>query len=182
MDDDAAYSRKDSLIMSGNIPDGSRDEVCKSIVSNLLKEQVHVNIDPRDISIAHRVGNKRQLGPDKQNIIFKLCGRDLKYDIINACRQLQPNYYINESLTPTRSKVFYILRQAKNKYSRIKSIRTIEGSISVFISPAVRETSNRVPLGQLRKFIVNTRRQLMMQLEEEKGSSLSELNVEWAQE
>lgn len=182
MDDAAAYSRRDSLIVSGLIPEGSRDEDCKATVTDLLRQQVNINIDPRDISIAHRIGNKRQQGPDRRNIIFKLCRRDLKYDIINACRQQRPRFYINESLTPTRSKICFILRQIKKRYHQIKTIRTHEGSVAVYLLPTGRDSSERLPMSQLRKLTVNTHGQLVKLLEEELKTSLSDFNLDWRTE
>ena len=58
VNDAAAYSGKESLITSGNIPNGTRDGECKIVVVNLLKEKVKLNIDPRDISIAPRIDSK----------------------------------------------------------------------------------------------------------------------------
>lgn len=179
IEDSEAYSRRDSLIVSGGIPDGSRDENCKSIVTNLLKDGVKIHIDPRDISIAHRIGNKRQQGPDKRNIIFKLCRRELKADIIYACRQQRPQFYINECLTPTRNKILYILRKVKKKYSQIKSVRTHDGSVYVYLPPAGRDGSVQLPLSQLRKLNVNSYRQLMKLLQEELRTNLEEFDVEW---
>ena len=39
-------------------------------MTNQLKEKVKLNIDPRDISIAHRIGGKPQQGPDKRKSIL----------------------------------------------------------------------------------------------------------------
>ena len=93
--------------------------------------------------------------------MFKLCRRDLKYDILSACRQQKPTFFINESLTPTRNRVLYILRRAKQKYPlKIKSVRAYEGSVSAYLSPVGRETPGILPLSQLRRVTINTRRQL----------------------
>ena len=91
-----------------------------------------------DISTAHRLGRKpdgsRQ---DKRSIIFKLCRRDLKREIIQACRSQKPNFYINEYLTPTRGTIMYVLRKAKQMDpTKIGNARTSEGSISVNIPAA----------------------------------------------
>ena len=61
-----------------------------------------INVSSTDISTAHRVDKKTSNQQvDKRNIIMKLCRRGLKGDVLRACRQLKPDFYINESLTPT---------------------------------------------------------------------------------
>ena len=115
LDDNAAYLRRETLVMSSGVPPAATGENCKAIIIELLKQQVKLNIGPADISVAHRVRTKVRQGSDRRSIIFKLCRRELKYDILSACRQQIPNYYVNESLTPTRNKVLYVLRQTKKK-------------------------------------------------------------------
>ena len=67
------------------------------------------------ISTSHRTGPKPRSPQveDKRNIIVKLCRRYLKGELLSACRKCKPNFYINESLTPTRSAILYALRKAK---------------------------------------------------------------------
>ena len=166
--------------MSSNVPTDTRDEDCKAIVINVMKEQLQLIINPSDISVAHRVGLRKHQSPDRRNIVFKLCRRDLKYDILSACRQQRPKFFVNESLTPTRNKILSILRRAKNKHpSTIKSLRSYEGSITVYLSPKGRPTSQNQPLSQLRRVTVNTQRQLRGMLEEELQCSLEDLCSQW---
>ena len=58
-----------------------------------------------DISVALRVGAKRNTqGLDKRSIVVKLCRRDTKFDLMKACKAVNPkNIYINESLTRLRA-------------------------------------------------------------------------------
>ena len=73
-------------------------------------------MQPTDISTARRIGKKplnQQV--DKRNIILKLRRRDVKADILYACRQLKPRFYVNESLIPTRNSIIYVLRCVKKK-------------------------------------------------------------------
>ena len=58
-DDNDAYLQRETLIQPGKIPDGTWDEDCKSIVTNMLQKEVKLKISPHDISIAHRVGSKK---------------------------------------------------------------------------------------------------------------------------
>ena len=181
LDENAAYMRRETLVMSGCIPPATIGENCKATVIELLKQQVKLNIDPVDISVAHRLGAKAKQGPDKRNIIFKLTRRELKYDILGACRQQRPSYYINESLTPTRNKMLFTLRQARKKFPhKIRNLRTSDGSISAYLSPSGAPSKERLPFSQLRRINVNTRRQLEDFLSAELGTSLDDLAVEWA--
>ena len=180
IDDNAAYIRRETLIVSGNIPAGTHNEDCKSIVVNMMQQQLKLNLSPNDISVAHRVGFRKPQGPDRRSIVFKLCRRDMKYEILSACRQQRPNFFVNESLTSTRNRVLYILRRAKKKYpSKIKSLRSFEGSVTVYLSPVNRPTSENLPLSQLRRLTINTRKQLVGMLEKELQSTLEDLGLKW---
>ena len=133
IEDAEAYERKDTLVISGkNVPPVVPGQNETTIVSDLLRFGLKLNVSSADISIAHHIGRKpvnQQV--DSRNIIVKLCRRDLKEDILNACRQIRPkDIYINESLTPTRSKIMYILRTAKKKgYSRIAGCSSFGGRV-----------------------------------------------------
>ena len=180
LDDNAAYIRRETLVISGKVPHETRDEDCKSVVVNMIKQDLKLNISINDLSVAHRVGHRRQQGPSQRNIMLKLCRRDIKYDILSACKQQRPAFYVNESLTPTRSKILFILRQAKKKYpTKIKSIRSYDGSITVYLPPVGRAAAEALPLSQLRKRIINTRKQLERLLEEELQTTIEALEVQW---
>ena len=113
--------RKDTLIFSGQgIPEVTAGENCTAIVKDIVKNKLQLEIRVNDISTAHRLGKKvSNQQPDKRNIIIKLCRRDQKSDILNACRQLKPDIYINESLTPIRGTIMYVLRKARRQFPRI---------------------------------------------------------------
>ena len=139
VDSNDEYERRDTLIMSGpSLPLSSATENSKLVIHTLLREHLQLNINPDDISVAHRLGKKPQASPDRRNIIFKLCRRDLASEILNACKQFRNSngrqpLYINESLTPLRSKVFYGLRLLKRKFPAIiKSCRSQTGNITAF--------------------------------------------------
>ena len=177
IDENAAYLRRETLIASGEVPNCTPNENCKAIIVTMLQE-VKLNVNANDISVAHRIGHPRKQGPDRRNIFFKLCRRDLKYDILNACRQHRPKFYINESLTPNRNKILLILRRARKKHpTKIKSIRSYDGSISVYLSPIGRQTPADLPLSQLRRITVNTRRELDVLLERELQTTVEELDL-----
>ena len=65
------------------------------LVCDLLKTGLRINVSSADISTVHRVGKKSiNQQVDERNIIMKLCRRDLKGDVLRACRQLKPDFYI----------------------------------------------------------------------------------------
>ena len=94
-----------------------------------------MKINPNDISTAHRGGRKptNQI-TDRRSIIAKLCRRDIKKDLMIACRTLKSNMYINESLTPTRTSIMYVLRQAKKKKNRLVGCSSIGGRIFAWLT------------------------------------------------
>lgn len=73
-----------------------------------LRVKLHLNITYDDVNVALRLGAKK-----KQNIIrpiiVKLHSRQKKSEIINACIQVKPNIYVNESLTPKRTSLFKVI-------------------------------------------------------------------------
>ena len=159
VEDSEAYERKDTLIISGaNIPPVIPGENCVSLVCDLFKSSLKLNVQPTDISTAHRVGKKplnQQV--DRRNIILKLCRRDVKADILHACRQLKPKFYVNESLTPTRNSIMYVLRCARKKpQSKVIGCSSIGGRVFAWIkSPNGAQMDNRN-----RRVPINTRSEL----------------------
>ena len=103
-----------------------------------------MNVNPADISIAHRIGRKPN-GRDRRHIIFKLCRRDLVGDIFEACKATKPPFYINTSLTPLRNKILYGLRLLKRKFPTVvKGCRsTPTGEVTVFIRGSVGQAHRR---------------------------------------
>ena len=56
-DESEEYSRRDTIILSGNdLPAGSSTENCTQVVMDIVKSKLKVTINPCDISIAHRIG------------------------------------------------------------------------------------------------------------------------------
>ena len=100
VDDNDAYERRDCIVLSGDgIPASEPGENCIEVGRSLIKEKLKLNFLPTDVSTAHRLGKKPTAqGPDRRKIIMKLCRRDLKRDIIHACKQAKPGFFINESL------------------------------------------------------------------------------------
>ena len=150
IDEAEAYERRDALVFSGeDIPPVEPGENCTSIVCNLMKRRLNLNVNPSDISTSHRLGRKPTTQrSDKRKIITKLCRRDLKGDILGACRSAKPNFYVNESLTPLRSTIMYVLRQAKKKNNRLVGCKSIGGRVFAWITPpdGQGERHQRIPI------------------------------------
>ena len=146
LDDADAYERRDAVVLSGDLPIAKTGENCSSIVRDIIKNKLNVNIAGSDISVARRVGKKpaSQL-PDKRSIIVKLCRRDLKQDLLTAARSVKPDrFFLNENLTPKRSTLLFALRQAKKKFPDIISgCNTVDGKVYVYVKPPSSEPAAR---------------------------------------
>ena len=174
-----SYERRDTLVISGQVPDVREGENCSTIVRNLLRN-MNLNIKEDDLSTAHRIGRRPLTGkPDRRNIIFKLCRRDTKRDILDACRQQKPPFYINESLTPTRSAIMFVLRKVKKDHPGvISSVRTTDGNIQVFL-PKSETSSETNAQPRFNKIIVNTKSDLEVLLQNKISCSSDKYIDRW---
>ena len=134
-----AYERRDTVILSGKaVPPVGRDEDCSLLTCKLIKDKLNYVISPNDISVVHRLGDKKiSQGPDRRNIIVKFCRRNSKVDIVAAARRMKAeNFFINESLTPVRQTIAYVLRKAKSQFPAIISgSTTLDGKNYVWLKP-----------------------------------------------
>ena len=157
LEDTEAYERRDTVVVSGSdLPAATEGEDAAAVVRSLVKSKVNLVIKPSDISVAHRIGKKpANQAPDKRSLIVKFCRRDLKNDILQACRTSKPqNLFVNESLTPTRSTALYGLRQAKKKFPQVISgCNSMDGNAIVWIKPP----KPNAPDARNSKMVVNTR-------------------------
>ena len=139
VDENEAYERRDTLIFSGSkVPAEVQDEKCDSVVLKLLENELKYKVSPNDISVAHRLGPKKNSQQSStRSIIAKFCRRDAKTDIVSCARRAKPTgLFINESLIPQRQTVYYALRQAKRKLpNKVSGCTTIDGSVFVWIKP-----------------------------------------------
>ena len=157
IDDAEAYERRDVLVMSGEaIPPVEAGESTTDIVCELMKNKLNLVIKSGDISTSHRVGKKpSNQKVDRRNIIIKLCRRDIKGDILAACRNIKPNFYVNESLTPVRSSILYVLRQAKKKRNRLVGCSSMGGRVFAWVTQSDGQGDRNV------RIPVNTHLELM---------------------
>ena len=157
IDDTEAYERRDTLIFSGgDLPPVTEGENTAQIVTTIVKEKLKVVLDNSNISVSHRLGSKpANQAPDRRNIIVKLCRREVKSDLMRACKKMKPpNFFINESLTRVRSTTLYGLRQARKKYPNIiGGCGSFDGSVYAYIKPPNPDS----PSAKNSKVLVNTK-------------------------
>ena len=184
IDSNNQYERLDTLIISGpELPIACDTENSKLIIQDLLRRECNFNLAVNDISTAHRIGRKPAGGEDRRNLIFKLCRRDLVYDIFNSCKQSKPKFFINCSLTPNRNKIMFALRQLKKKFPNIvRKCASFNGDVAVFVAPpdsynSTGSSSSSNPRD--RKFVLNTRQDLDKFATDFLHTSIDELNINW---
>ena len=136
-EDADAYERRDTLILSGElVPDATVGENCSYIASQIVKNHLKVNLTTQEISTAHRIGPKPTgASVDRRNIIFKLCRRDSKREIITTQRRVKPQgIFINENLTPMRNIIMYCLRKMRRSpNSRVTGCTSYEGKVYAWV-------------------------------------------------
>ena len=152
-DDEDAYIRRETLVFSGDeILRHHANENCAEIVQKVLKDKLHIEIKRKEISVSHRLGRKQtSQGPDKRRITAKFCRRDMKREIILACRNQKPaDLYVNESLTPLRQKIVGALSRARKRPgSKVTGLTTIDGRIFAW-------AKNNTPGERALRFCINT--------------------------
>ena len=139
------YERKDMVILSGRAVHDTNEGDVNSLVKDLLKAHLKIDIDPTDINTAHylaplqrnSVHGNASAAP-KRNIVVKFVRRDVKKMVIKASRGKRPNatFYANESLTPLRRKIHHALRNLrKNEPAIVKGCTTQDGRIYAYTKP-----------------------------------------------
>ena len=116
--------------------DASGNENTTQKFLDIVKNELKIVLKKEDISISHRLGNRRDDNESKPRpIIVKLVNRSLKHDLINACIQLRAGasgLYLNESLTPPRLKIFRQLLAVRFHHKAMfKQLYTSEGVIII---------------------------------------------------
>ena len=136
LDDADAYERRDTLIISGtSLPAATTGENCSSVVQELARNSLRMELPLTEINTVHRLGKKPgNQAPDKGPIILKLCRRDTKRQIISAARSIRPpNLFVNESLTAPRRKILHVLRQMKRSHpDLINGCSSYDGNIYAY--------------------------------------------------
>ena len=140
-----AYSGRDCIILSGpGLPKGSSSENCCQVALNALKSKINITVDPKDVSVAHRLGKPpTDSNEDSRKIIVKLCRRDLKSDIMGAAKAMKPsNFFVNESLTPQSQTISFVLRKARKDFPNLVSGSSTQDGVNyVWLKPTNAQAS-----------------------------------------
>ena len=104
LEDQNAYERRDTIIFSGDaVPTSTTGENCVNVIQNLVRDKLRLEVHVGEFNIAHRLGKKPTTqAPDKRSLIVKLCRREMKHEIMSACKSLSfnshsgsPSLYVN---------------------------------------------------------------------------------------
>ena len=179
-----AYTRKDTIIVSGALPQPVQNEASHIVVRDLLAQKFpSISINEHDISVAHRLQPKRANADGSSpppNIIVKLVRRNLKLELIKASRAQNkdaPNkIFINESLTPQRSAVLQTLIKLKKVHKVIKGATSMQGDVYAYMEhPAVAGGAAAGGRHRDTRHCINTQEQLKKFCREHIKKSLDEL-------
>ena len=119
------YTRRENIRISG-IPEVDGEQLKGKIVE--LGNEMGLNIVERDINACHRLGPKHS--GRSRAIIVRFFARDTKHDFLVNKNKLKDkvsyrNVYINEDLTPLRSKMLHYVKRQDG----VESAYTREGKV-----------------------------------------------------
>ena len=103
----------------------------------------------------------------------------------SACKELKPSFYVNDSLTPTRSKIAFTIRQLKNKFpDKIKGCRSYNGEPRASIvneGENVRRTRNSTMSTRPKtsQIVITTKEELDNFVRDHLKTSLVDLSMQW---
>ena len=168
LDASEAYSRKDSIIISGDLPAVSSQENLKELSVELLNRKLpECKVEAQDISICHRLQTKKPKPGQvakPPNIYIKLVRRDVKQALVLSSkkqpRQGTNKIFVNESLTPTRSKVLHTLVDLKKKHGSIKGVTSMDGHVYAYTAAPPGAASSQTGRPQDVRHRINTDREL----------------------
>ena len=159
-DDADVTERQNSVVVSGNgIPESIANENLIDIACKIAKQDLKVNLDPKEITTAHRIGRKpTSPSTDKRPILIKLHNKELKTDLITASKKVRPDsIFINENLSPIRSTILYALKEAKRKFpNTLAGCGFYNGKVFVHVRPP----NPSAPNARNSKVSINTRARL----------------------
>ena len=127
------YGRRDNIRIFGL--DEAKDENPYDVVVHVAK-LVRVNIKKTDISVCHRLPSRR----GKKPLIVKFVRRETKFEIMRNKKKLKEGehqIYINDDLTPLRSKISAKLREIEDMKTVVMqnekiTLYDIQGKKTVF--------------------------------------------------
>lgn len=120
------YMRRDNVRISGIQEDEDEEEVILETKVINVAAEIGVELEPRDISIAHRLG-KPENGKNRP-VIVRLCHRKKKSEIMRKKKVLKnkpKELFISEDLTPLRVS---LLKMVKD-HPGVEGATTVDGKI-----------------------------------------------------
>ena len=159
VDEEDAYVRRESLILSGTIiPPSTPGEICSNVARKALKDKLNLEVQANEISVCHRLGPKSNTqAHDTRPLTVRFCRRETKRQVLFArTDNSHPNstLYVNESLTPKRRTIMFALRKMKKLHPTIiTGCNTLEGRCFVYTKMPASLPNSR---SRDRKHVVNT--------------------------
>ena len=103
---------------------------------NLIKEATKLELSPKSIISAYRVGKAPSDTLDKRPLKIRVADRVTKYELQKTFRTTKPNgLFISEELTKTRNTIFFKLRKLKKSTDIPKYVWTNDGIIKCKKTP-----------------------------------------------
>ena len=140
IDEADSYERRDTLILTGEqIPLYSQGEISTEVTRALISDKLKISLPQNSVSTCHRLGRKpTNQTPDRRPIVVKFCQRDLKMQVWVSSRKARiPNFYVNESLSPTRRTILYALRKIKRAHPNlVTGCTSFDGKIYAYTKPS----------------------------------------------
>ena len=164
IDDEDAYIRRESLILSGSaVPSYQNDEISSNVARQVIKDKLKIVVQPNEISVCHRLGPKpMNQAPDSRPLTVRFCRRDTKRSILFAKRDnsdVHSTLFTNESLTPKRRTIMYALRAIKKAHPNIVTgCNTLEGRCFAYTKMPASLPNSRA---RDRKHVLNTHEALV---------------------
>lgn len=123
------YMRRDNIRISGiKEEEGETEDILEAKVLGLANN-LGVELESRDISVAHRLGKPTEGNKDRPRpVIVRLCQRKKKTQIMKKKKEMKTwkdVIYMNEDLTPLRVALLKIVKE----HDDVKSVTTIDGKI-----------------------------------------------------
>ena len=80
IDDEDAYIRRESLILSGSaVPPRQNGEISSNVARQVIKYKLKIIVQSNEISVCHRLGPKRMnQAADARPLTVRFCKRDTK--------------------------------------------------------------------------------------------------------
>ena len=178
LDEKESTERLNDIVISGqNVLPGKQGENTKTVVIDMLRDKLHLNINPNDIGISHRIGKRNVNAPDLRSILVKLSTNEAKQNIMNACKTAKPErIFINENLSPARNSIMYVLRKAKKDFPDIVSgCNSMDGNVYAWIKPP----NGNAPGARASRMQINDYKKLSNFCTEVINSSVSAYISDW---